>query len=180
MKMLKIDGIEPSVENIRNGTYPDIADVVAAKLVSNQKENVTGLLDFLLSDDGQKLIENNGYAPLADRNTGSRIENELPDSYEVYRGSDENGEWEMQVFPQPEDYWERLFILKHDDQSVKGQIGTYINEDGSESSELFDQHFLFEINAVIDDEKIVIQDLIFNKSDILLPSEGTVLTKEEQ
>ena len=86
----------------------------------------------------------------------------------------------MQVFPQPEDYWERLFILKHDDQSVKGQIGTYINEDGSESSELFDQHFLFEINAVIDDEKIVIQDLIFNKSDILLPSEGTVLTKEEQ
>ncbi|MBE6128073.1 MAG: hypothetical protein E7185_02235 [Erysipelotrichaceae bacterium] len=180
VKMLKIDGIEPSVENIRNGTYPIIADVVAAKLVSNQKENVAGLLDFLLSDDGQKLIENNGYAPLADRNAGSRIENELPDSYEVYRGSDENGEWEMQVFPQPEDYWERLFILKRDDQSVKGQIGTYINEDGSESSELFDQHFLFEINAVIDDEKIVIQDLIFNKSDILLPSEGTVLTKEEQ
>ena len=180
VKMLKIDGIEPSVENIRNGTYPVIVDVVAAKLVSNQKENVTGLLDFLLSDDGQKLIENNGYAPLADRNAGSRIENELPDSYEVYRGSDENGEWEMQVFPQPEDYWERLFILKHDDQSVKGQIGTYINEDGSESSELFDQHFLFEINAVIDDEKIVIQDLIFNESDILLPSAGTVLTKEEQ
>lgn len=180
VKMLKIDGIEPSVENIRNGTYPIIVDVVAARLVSNQKTSVTGLLDFLLSDDGQKLIENNGYAPLADRNTGSRIENELPDNYEVYRGSDENGEWEMQVFPQPEDYWARLFILKHGDQTVKGQIGTYINEDGSENSELFDNRFLFELNADINDEKIVFQNVLYNKSDILLPSAGTVLTKEEQ
>lgn len=180
VKMLKIDGIEPSVENIRNGTYPIIVDVVAARLVSNQKENVCNLLDFLLSDDGQKLIEKNGYAPLGDRKTGSRIENELPDSYEVYRGSDENGEWEIQLFPQPEDYWARLFILKHDDQTVKGQIGTYINEDGSENFDLFDHRFLFEINADVNDEKIVIQDLIYNKSDILLPSQGTVLTKEEQ
>ena len=63
---------------------------------------------------------------------------------------------------------------------MKGQIGTYINEDGSESSELFDQRFLFEINADVRDEKIVIQDLIYNKSGILLPSQGTVLTKEEE
>jgi hypothetical protein len=177
--MLKIDGIEPSVENIRNGTYPIIVDVVAARLVSNQKENVIGLLNFLLSDDGQELIEKNSYAPLGDRKIGSRIENELPDVYEVYRGSDENGEWEIQLFPQPEDYWARLSILKHDDQTVKGQIGTYINEDGSENFDLFDHRFLFEINADVNDEKIVIQDLIYNKSDILLPSQGTVLTKEE-
>lgn len=64
VKMLKIDGAEPTLENIENGTYPLLADVVCARLESNHKPNVRKMIEFMRSEDGKQLIRETGYAPL--------------------------------------------------------------------------------------------------------------------
>ena len=64
VKMLSIDGIYPSVENIKTGAYPVLASLVCAKLASNDSPYVQRVLDFLLSEDGQRIIEETGYGPL--------------------------------------------------------------------------------------------------------------------
>ncbi|MBQ9605468.1 MAG: hypothetical protein IJR45_08655, partial [Firmicutes bacterium] len=64
VKLLKIDGIAPTLENIENGTYPLCVDLVCAKLKSNNKENVQKMLEFLLSDDGKYILRKTGYAPV--------------------------------------------------------------------------------------------------------------------
>ncbi len=64
VKMLSVDGVYPSVENIENNTYPVIADLVVSKLKDNDKVNVNRLIEFLLSEDGQYIIEKTGYGCL--------------------------------------------------------------------------------------------------------------------
>lgn len=64
VKILSVDGIYPSTETIKNGTYPIIANLVVAKLQDNNKENVDKVIDFFLSKDGQYIIEKTGYGPL--------------------------------------------------------------------------------------------------------------------
>lgn len=64
VKMLSVDGVYPSVENIKNGTYPVIADLVVSRLSDNDKENVDKVIEFMLSEDGQTIIEKTGYGPL--------------------------------------------------------------------------------------------------------------------
>ena len=64
VKILSIDGVYPNVENIKNGSYPILADLVVSKLESNSKENVDKMIDFMLSKDGQYIIEKTGYGPL--------------------------------------------------------------------------------------------------------------------
>ena len=63
VKLLKIDGIEPSAENIRNGSYIFTNDFYA---VTNgePKGNIKLLIDWILSPQGQKIIEETGYTPL--------------------------------------------------------------------------------------------------------------------
>ena len=63
IKLLKINGIEPSLENIENGTYP-IAGNFYAVTRSNPSENTLKLLEWIQSEEGQKLIEKTGYTPL--------------------------------------------------------------------------------------------------------------------
>lgn len=64
VKMLSVDGIYPTIENIRNGTYPVLAELVVSRLADNDKENVDRLIEFMLSEDGQYIIEKTGYGPL--------------------------------------------------------------------------------------------------------------------
>ena len=61
-KLLQVNGIEPSVANIQNGTYPFCGDFYA---VTNGKPegNAKHLIDWILSPEGQKLIEKTGYIP---------------------------------------------------------------------------------------------------------------------
>ena len=63
IKILAIDGIEPTVENIRTGAYPFTVDVYAVTAGSNN-ENIPKLLDWLLSEQGQTLVEQSGYVRL--------------------------------------------------------------------------------------------------------------------
>jgi phosphate transport system substrate-binding protein len=63
VRLLSIDGIAPSEENIRNRSYPLIHDVyiVTARPLS---ENAQKLRDWFLSAEGQQLIADVGYVPL--------------------------------------------------------------------------------------------------------------------
>jgi phosphate transport system substrate-binding protein len=66
VRMLSVDGVYPSVENIKNNTYPIIADLVVSKLKDNEKNNVNKMIEFLLSQDGQYIIEKTGYGGLGE------------------------------------------------------------------------------------------------------------------
>ena len=61
VKMLSLNGVYPSAENIRNGTYPVIAEFYAIYRADNNNPNIPVLIDWLLSDEGQTLIEKSGY-----------------------------------------------------------------------------------------------------------------------
>jgi phosphate transport system substrate-binding protein len=60
IKLLAINGIEPSVENIRNGSYPFTVDVYAVT-VGSTNENTQKLIQWILSEQGQGFIETCGY-----------------------------------------------------------------------------------------------------------------------
>lgn len=62
IKMIAIDGVAPTVENIKNGTYPIIAPVYAVTYVGNDNPNVQRLIDWMLTEEGQYIIEKTGYA----------------------------------------------------------------------------------------------------------------------
>lgn len=61
-KLLAINGVAPTAENISNGTYPFTVNFYA---VTNGAPtgNVKNLIDLILSESGQRLIEKTGYAP---------------------------------------------------------------------------------------------------------------------
>lgn len=66
IKLLAIDGVAPTRENIRNGTYPLIVPVytVTTDQAEQGNANVRKLIDWCLSDQGQRLIERSGYVGL--------------------------------------------------------------------------------------------------------------------
>lgn len=64
VKMLSINGIYPSAESIRNGSYPISANFYVIYRKDNTNENVIKLVNWLLSDEGQTMIEACGYVGL--------------------------------------------------------------------------------------------------------------------
>ena len=64
VKMLKVDGVYPSVENIQNGSYPLVTNVYAVVLETNRKAYVRAFLDYILSPEGQEIVERSGYSPV--------------------------------------------------------------------------------------------------------------------
>ena len=65
VKMLCLNGVYPSAENIRNGSYPVIAQFYAIYRADNENENIRTLIDWLLSDEGQQIIEQCGYVRIS-------------------------------------------------------------------------------------------------------------------
>ncbi len=61
VKMLSVDGVYPNPENIKNDSYPITSEFYAVYNKSNKNENVQKLIDFVLSDEGQEMIEKSGY-----------------------------------------------------------------------------------------------------------------------
>ncbi len=61
VKMLTLNGVAPSAENIQNRSYPIVAQFYAIYRADNGNENISVLIDWLLSDEGQTLIEESGY-----------------------------------------------------------------------------------------------------------------------
>lgn len=62
IKLLSIDGVAPTVENIKNGSYPVTTPLYAVTYADNPNKNVPVLLDWILSEEGQEIIERTGYA----------------------------------------------------------------------------------------------------------------------
>lgn len=65
IKMIAIDGVAPTKENIQSGAYPIIAPVYAVTYEGNPNENVQKLIDWMLSDEGQYIIEQTGYVGIS-------------------------------------------------------------------------------------------------------------------
>ena len=61
VKMLSLNGVYPSAENIKNHTYPIVAQFYAIYRADNENDNIKPLIDWILSDEGQTLIEQSGY-----------------------------------------------------------------------------------------------------------------------
>ena len=61
VKMLSLNGVYPDADNIRDGSYPVVAEFYAIYRADNTNPNVPRLLDWLLSPEGQALIEACGY-----------------------------------------------------------------------------------------------------------------------
>lgn len=61
VKLLSIDGIEPTLENIRRGAYPHVTTLYAVSRKGESNPNVQILLSWLTSEQGQALVEKSGY-----------------------------------------------------------------------------------------------------------------------
>ncbi len=61
VKMLSLNGVYPSAENIQNRSYPVVTQFYAIYRADNENENIPVLIEWLLSNEGQSLIEQTGY-----------------------------------------------------------------------------------------------------------------------
>lgn len=61
VKMLSLNGVYPTAENIQNHSYPVVAQFYAVYRADNENENIPILIDWLLSEEGQTLIDETGY-----------------------------------------------------------------------------------------------------------------------
>ena len=64
VRMLSLNGVYPDAENIRSGAYPVVAEFYAVYRADHDNENVRVLIDWLLSSEGQRLIEESGYVSI--------------------------------------------------------------------------------------------------------------------
>lgn len=64
VKMISLNGVYPSAENIANRTYSIVAQFYAIYRADNDNPNIPVLIDWLLSDEGQTLIEETGYVKI--------------------------------------------------------------------------------------------------------------------
>lgn len=61
VKMISLNGVYPNAENIQNRKYPVVAQFYAIYRTDNKNKNIPVLIDWLLSEEGQELIEKTGY-----------------------------------------------------------------------------------------------------------------------
>jgi len=64
VKILKINGVYPDLETIGKGKYPLVSPFFAITLADNDKSNVSKFLDWIVSGQGQYLVEKTGYCPI--------------------------------------------------------------------------------------------------------------------
>ena len=67
VKMLAIDGIYPDASNIQDGIYTLTSSFYVAYRKDNSNPNVKKLVDWILSPEGQRLIEGCGYVAINSR-----------------------------------------------------------------------------------------------------------------
>lgn len=61
VKMLAVDGFEPTPENIRSSAYPVTSQFYAVTRAGDEDPNTQKVVDWLLSEEGQRLVEESGY-----------------------------------------------------------------------------------------------------------------------
>ncbi len=96
LKLLKLEGVEPNPDTIRSGEYPILNPkyvVISAKAAEDSPAR--RLYDWLLSEEGQRLIADEGYVSILELSPGVRE----PD----LKGQPWSGEWDgLTTLAEPE------------------------------------------------------------------------------
>ncbi|MDE5833904.1 MAG: substrate-binding domain-containing protein [Ruminococcus sp.] len=64
VKMLSVNGVYPDKENISSGKYPITVDFYAVYRKDNSNPNIDSMIEWILSDEGQQIVEKSGYIPI--------------------------------------------------------------------------------------------------------------------
>ena len=84
VKMLKVDGIEATIANIKNGTYKiarPLSVVYKASALDNAANNA--FFTFLQSSDAQKIISDSGYVSVVDNAVAYTVDGSLSGNIDV-------------------------------------------------------------------------------------------------
>ena len=68
VKILSVDGVYPTMENIESGAYPQTGNVCLITRKDETNPYVQKMKEFILSEDGQYIIRQTGYAGLEQKN----------------------------------------------------------------------------------------------------------------
>jgi phosphate transport system substrate-binding protein len=63
VKVLSVDGVEPVKQTIQNNTYP-FSQTIYAVTTGGESENTKKFIDWIISAQGQELVEKTGYIPI--------------------------------------------------------------------------------------------------------------------
>ncbi len=69
VKALKVDGVEATVDNVKAGTYKVARPFLLAYKDGSLSDLAQDFLNFIMSDDGQKIINDEGYISVEEGNT---------------------------------------------------------------------------------------------------------------
>ncbi|MEM5594045.1 substrate-binding domain-containing protein [Niallia circulans] len=61
IRNIAVDGIPPTVETIKDGSYPFINEFYAITLEDNKSPQVDGFLKWMISEQGQRIVSETGY-----------------------------------------------------------------------------------------------------------------------
>lgn len=62
IKLLSVDGVYPNSENISNGSYPLVSQFYAVYDKNNPNPAIQEMIDFILSEQGQSIVERTGFS----------------------------------------------------------------------------------------------------------------------
>ena len=62
-KVISLDNVQPTIENIKNGTYP-LARKLYFVTLGEPSPGAKAFIDYILSPEGQKIAEENGFIPI--------------------------------------------------------------------------------------------------------------------
>ncbi|MBR3436207.1 MAG: substrate-binding domain-containing protein [Lachnospiraceae bacterium] len=66
VRVISVDGVKPTLESIKDGSYPLTTVLCLITRKDDPNPNVRKMIDFMLSPDGQEIIEKTGYAGIAE------------------------------------------------------------------------------------------------------------------
>lgn len=66
IRHLAVDGVHPTIENIRSGSYPITSEFYAITRADHGHPHVDAFIDWILSEQGQQLVERTGYISIND------------------------------------------------------------------------------------------------------------------
>ena len=111
VKALKIDGAEATEENIENGSYKVSRPFNIAVKEGNDNEVAKDFITFIMSTEGQEIVADNGYIPVADTKAyegkktsgnavvggSSSVSPVMEKLIEAYKGVNPNAKIELQT-----------------------------------------------------------------------------------
>ncbi|RSK31939.1 substrate-binding domain-containing protein [Bhargavaea beijingensis] len=65
VRLLAVDGVEPTADNIRSGDYPVVRELYAIT-AGTDNPNVGPFIEWILSEEGQEIVEKTGYVGISE------------------------------------------------------------------------------------------------------------------